>query len=113
MATSTPVIKPDHEARKRHFIFTDEHEELRQSMRSWVLNELHPHRFDWEQAGWPDDALHRAGELGYIGLCFPEEVAGQGGDYFFSLVRADCMSYSGSGGLNMAFAVHTDMVLPS
>src|SRR5207253_2423179 len=50
--------------------------------------------------------------VGYLGLCFPEEYGGQGGDYFYSLVRAECMSYSGSGGTNMGFAVQTDMVLP-
>ena len=49
---------------------------------------------------------------GYLGLCFPEEYGGQGGDYFYSLIRAECMSYSGSGGTNMGFAVQTDMVLP-
>ena len=113
MTTATsPVIKPDHATRQRHFIFTDEHEDLRESMRSWVLNELTPHRMEWEETLWPDWVLHRAAELGYVGLCFPEEYGGQGGDYFYSLVRADCMSYSGSGGLNMGMAVHTDMSLP-
>ena len=57
--------------------------------------------------------MRRAGELGYLGLCFPEEYGGQGGDYYYSLVRAECMSYSGSGGTNMGFAVQTDMVLPA
>ena len=113
MATATDsVLKPDHATRRRHFIFTDEHEDLRESMRSWVRNELHPHRNEWEETLWPDSALKRAGELGFIGLCFPEEYGGQGGDYFYSLVRAECMSYSGSGGLNMGMAVHTDMALP-
>jgi len=56
--------------------------------------------------------MRRAGELGFLGLCFPEEYGGQGGDYYYSLVRAECMSYSGSGGTNMGFAVQTDMVLP-
>jgi citronellyl-CoA dehydrogenase len=56
--------------------------------------------------------MKRAGELGFLGLCFPEEYGGQGGDYFYSLVRAECMSYSGSGGTNMGFAVQSDMVLP-
>ena len=50
--------------------------------------------------------------MGYLGLCLPEEYGGQGGDYFYSLVRADCLSYSGSGGFNMGMAVHTDMVMP-
>src|SRR6266480_4413186 len=81
-------------------------------MRSWVLAELRPHRNEWEETTWPSEVLRRAGELGYIGLCFPEEYGGQGGDYYYSLVRAECMSYSGSGGTNMGFAVQTDMVLP-
>ena len=43
MASATSsVIKPDHAATRKHFIFTDEHEELRESMRAWVLKELHP-----------------------------------------------------------------------
>ena len=113
MATATDtVIKPDFEAKRKHFIFTDEHEELRESMRSWVQKELTPRRHEFEENYWPNEVLQRAGELGYLGLCFPEEYGGQGGDYFYSLVRADCMSYSGCGGLNMGFAVHTDMVTP-
>jgi citronellyl-CoA dehydrogenase len=106
------VIKPDHETRARHFIFTDEHEDLRESMKAWVLKEMFPHRNEWEETLWPSEVLKRAGELGYIGLCFPEEYGGQGGDYYYSLVRAECMSYTGSGGTNMGFAVQTDMVLP-
>ena len=106
------VIKPDHAASRGHFIFTDEHEDLRESMRSWVLSELYPHRNEWEETTWPSEILRRAGGLGYLGLCFPEEYGGQGGDYYYSLVRAECMSYSGSGGTNMGFAVQTDMVLP-
>jgi alkylation response protein AidB-like acyl-CoA dehydrogenase len=110
-ATST-VIKPHYEASRKHLIFTDEHEDLRESMKSWVLKELTPHRNEWEETTWPNEIMRRAGELGYLGLCFPEEYGGQGGDYFYSLVRAECMSYSGSGGTNMGFAVQTDMVLP-
>jgi len=113
LATATEsVIRPDHGAKREHFIFTDEHEDLRESMRAWVQKELTPHRNEWEETGWPNEALRRAGELGYLGLCFPEEYGGQGGDYFYSLVRADCMSYAGNGGLGMGFAVQTDMVLP-
>ena len=111
MATAT-ILKPEHSATRKHLLFTDEHEDLRQSMKAWVQKELTPHRMEWEETTWPDEALRRAGELGYIGLCFPEEYGGQGGDYYYSLVRAECMSYSGSGGTNMGFAVQTDMVLP-
>jgi len=106
------VLKPDHAATRKHLLFTDEHEDLRESMQAWVQRELHPHRFEWEDTTWPSEVMRRAGELGFLGLCFPEKYGGQGGDYFYSLVRAECMSYSGSGGTNMGFAVQTDMVLP-
>ncbi|MBK5233669.1 MAG: acyl-CoA dehydrogenase family protein [Thermoleophilia bacterium] len=106
------VIKPDFEASQKHFIFTQEHEDLRESMEAWAKKELYPHRNEWEETKWPDSAIERAGELGYLGLCFPEEYGGQGGDYFYSLVRAEALSYAASGGLGMGFAVQTDMVLP-
>ncbi len=109
---SATVIKPDFETGRKHFIFNQEHEDLRESMQSWVLKEMYPHRNEWEESLWPDELLKRAGDLGYLGLCFPEEFGGQGGDYFYSLIRAEALSYSGSGGVNMGFAVQTDMVLP-
>ncbi len=113
MATATAsVIKPEHDGSRKHFLFTDEHLDLRESMSSWVKKEMYPHRNEWEESYWPTEVMRRAGELGYLGLCFPEQYGGQGGDYFYSLVRAECMSYSGSGGTNMGFAVQTDMVLP-
>src|SRR3954452_7152543 len=111
VATAT-VIKPDHAAKRKHLLFTDEHEDLRASMQAWVQKELWPHRNEWEETPWPREAMERAGELCYLGLCFPEEYGGQGGDYYYSLIRAECMSYSGSGGTNMGFAVQTYMFLP-
>ena len=110
--TSEQVIKPDFGSARKHLLFTQEHEDLRESMKSWVQKEVAPHADEYEESYWPDSVLHRMAELGFVGLCFPEEYGGQGGDYYYSLVRAECLSYSGSGGLNMGLAVHTDMVLP-
>ena len=116
MATATTngskVIKPDHEAGRKHFIFSQEHEDLRESMESWVKKEMWPHRNEWEDTYWPTEVMKRAGELGFLGLCFPEEYGGQGGDYFCNLVLAEEMTYSDSGGLAMGVAVHTDMATP-
>jgi hypothetical protein len=33
---SQTVIKPDFEKAQKHFIFTQEHEDLRESMEEWV-----------------------------------------------------------------------------
>ena len=106
------VIKPDFEAKKRHFIFTDEHDQLRESIRSFVLRELTPHSEEWEETTFPDWVFPRMGELGFLGLSYPEEYGGQGGDYYASLVLSEEMAKARSGGLAMGVAVHTDMATP-
>src|SRR5919199_1736987 len=109
---ATDVMKPDHAAPRRHFIFTEEHEALRESIRAFVVRELAPHAEEWEDTTFPDSVFRRMGELGLLGLSMPEEYGGQGGDYFCNLVLAEELSHSGSGGLAMGVAVHTDMATP-
>ncbi len=109
---ATDVLKPDHAGARRHFIFTDEHEQLRESIRSFVLRELTPHAEEWEETTFPDWVFRRMGELGFLGLTYPESYGGQGGDYYCALVLAEEMTYSRCGGLNMGIAVHTDMATP-
>src|SRR5947199_389594 len=111
MATET-VLKPDFGARRRHFIFTDEHEQLRESIHSFVIKELAPHAEEWEETTFPDSVFTRMGELGFLGLSMPEAYGGQGGDYFCNLVLTEELSFSGSGGLSMGLAVLTDMATP-
>ena len=106
------VLKPDHAAARRHFIFTDEHEALRESIHAFVVKELAPHAEEWEETTFPDSVFRRMGELGFLGLSMPEVYGGQGGDYFSNLVLAEELSFSGSGGLAMGIAVHTDMATP-
>src|SRR3954464_10295388 len=109
---ATEVQKPDHAAPRRHFIFTEEHEALRESIHSFVVKELAPHAEEWEETTFPDSVFPRMGELGFLGLDKPERYGGQGGDYFTSLVLAEELVHSRSGGLAMGVAVHTDMAMP-
>jgi alkylation response protein AidB-like acyl-CoA dehydrogenase len=109
---ATDVLKPDHAASRRHFIFTDEHEQLRESIRSFVLKELRPHAEKWEEDTFDDWVFRRMGELGLLGLSFPEEYGGQGGDYYCNLVLAEEIVHADCGGLAMGIAVHTDMATP-
>src|ERR1700755_496115 len=109
---ATDVLKPDHAARRRPFIFTEEHEALRESIRAFVDRELAPHAEEWEETTFPDSVFRRMGELGFLGLSMPEAYGGPGGDYFCNLVLAEELSHSGSGGLAMGLAVHTDMATP-
>jgi alkylation response protein AidB-like acyl-CoA dehydrogenase len=111
-ATAESVLKPDHGAARKHFIFTDEHEALRESIRSFAIKELAPHAAEWEETTFPDSVFRRMGELGFLGLDKPEEYGGQGGDYFSAMVLAEEMSNANCGGLSMGVAVQTDMAMP-
>jgi len=111
MATAD-VLKPDHASQRKHFIFTDEHEQLRDSIRRFVIKELQPHAEEWEETTFPDSVFARMGELGFLGLDKPEEYGGQGGDYYTSLVLAEELVHAHCGGLGMGIAVQTDMAMP-
>ncbi len=112
MASGSSVLKPDYDQKRAHFIFTDEHEQLRESIRNFAQKELAPHAEEWEETTFPDSVFTRMGELGLLGLDKPEEYGGQGGDYYTSLVLAEEMTHAQSGGLAMGVAVHTDMAMP-
>ncbi len=111
MATAD-VVKPDYATQRKHFIFTDEHEQLRESIRRFVIKELQPHAEEWEETTFPDSVFTRMGELGFLGLDKPQAYGGQGGDYYTALVLAEEMAHSHSGGLAMGVAVQTDMAMP-
>ncbi len=110
--TTSEALRPDHQAPRKHFIFTDEHEQLRDSIRRFVVKELQPYAEEWEETTFPDWVFRRMGELGFLGLDKPEEYGGQGGDYYTSLVLAEEIVHARCGGLAMGIAVHTDMAMP-
>src|SRR5918996_1008379 len=112
MASTDTLLKPDHGSGRKHFIFTDEHDQLRESIHSFVVKELQPHAEEWEETTFPDWVFKRMGELGFLGLSYPEEYGGQGGDYYSNIVLAEEIGASHSGGLAMGIAVHTDMATP-
>src|SRR5437868_4886983 len=110
--TTADVLRPDFQASRKHFIFQDEHEQLRESIRRFVIKELQPHAEEWEESTFPDWVFRRMGELGFLGLDKPEQYGGQGGDYYTSLVLAEEIVHARCGGLAMGLAVHTDMAMP-
>ncbi len=112
MAAADQVIKPEFTTAKKHFIFNEEHDALRESIGSFVEKELAPHAERWEEETFDDWVFERMGELGFLGLSYPEEYGGQGGDYYCNLVLAEEITRSNSGGLAMGIAVHTDMATP-
>ena len=112
MATADSVLKPDFNSSRKHFAFTDEHEQLRESIANFCTKELLPHAEEFEENTFADWVFPRMGELGFLGLSYPEEYGGQGGDYFASIVMAEEMPKANCGGLSMGVAVQTDMATP-
>lgn len=91
-------------------IFTPEHDALRATIRAFVEKELAPHATQWEEEGhFPDWVFGKLGAAGFLGLHYPVDVGGQGGDYISGLVLKEEMARVGSGGVGMAVAVQTDM----
>jgi alkylation response protein AidB-like acyl-CoA dehydrogenase len=96
-----------------HPLFTAEHEEFRQSVRSFVETELAPFAEEWEREGpFPDWVFKRMGDLGFLGLRYPPEYGGQGGDWGHAIVLAEEMARGRSGGVGMAMAVQSEMATP-
>jgi acyl-CoA dehydrogenase len=67
----------------------------------------------WEEAGrLPRELWRRLGELGFLGLEFPVEHGGGGGDFLSSVVLGEEMARCRSGGVAFSVLVHTDMSSP-
>jgi acyl-CoA dehydrogenase len=94
-------------------LFTDEHEALRESARGFVLAELRPHASEWERARWfPDAVFARCAQQGLLGLKYPEELGGQGGDYLHEAVFAEELAHCGSGGVAAGIGAHVNIATP-
>ena len=94
--------------------FTPEHEELRATIRRWVEAEVAPHVEEWDAAQeFPRDLYTRAAELGFLGLKYPVELAGQGGDYVHDAVWAEELAAAGAGGgVGAGLGAHTGIATP-
>jgi citronellyl-CoA dehydrogenase len=93
--------------------FREEHEIFRKTVRKFMEAELAPHSEEWEEKkDFPNWVFKRAGEMGFLGITYPEEVGGSGCDYFYKTVFCEELPRSGSGGVNMALLVQSDMGSP-
>lgn len=64
------------------FNFSEEQQMLRNTVRSFVDNEIMPNIAQWDREGKFDPSImKRLAELGLMGVCIPEEYGGSGMDY--------------------------------
>ncbi|QGN46433.1 acyl-CoA dehydrogenase [Micromonospora sp. WMMC415] len=87
---------------------TPERRQLRELTRTFVTREVLPHLDDWERAGEVPRDLHAtAAKLGLLGIGFPEQCGGSGGDLLDSItVTEEIIRSGGSSGLIAALFTH-------
>src|SRR5438309_6040518 len=93
--------------------FSDEHEELRQSIRGFLTRELAPHAQRWEDEEWfPDEVFATLAGQGLLGLKYPAEYGGEGGDYLHEAVLVEELARIGSGGAAAGIGAHVNIATP-
>ena len=93
--------------------YTEDHEMLREQVRRFAEAEIAPNAEEWDEAeGFPRDLYRKAAEAGILGVGFPEDYGGAGGDIFHQLIVKEELSRGGSGGVRASLMSHTIALPP-
>jgi len=86
------------------FTFTEEQKQLRKSVREFAEGEIGPHVMEWDEAShFPNEILPKLGEMGLMGVIFPEGYGGAGLGYVeYVIVIEELARVDGSVGLFVA-----------
>jgi len=88
--------------------YTSEHEQFRAALRKFVDREIAPYANEWDEAGgFPRELFLKAGEIGMLGLGYPEEYGGTPADILYQIVLADELARGGSGGVRASLISHS------
>ncbi len=90
--------------------FTEEHDLFRQSVREFVQREVIPNVNQWEeQEMLPRELFRKMGDLGFLGINFPEAYGGTDNDFWYTVAYLEELSKAGFAGLGAAVSVHQYM----
>jgi acyl-CoA dehydrogenase len=93
--------------------FSEEHRIFRRTVRTFVDEALNPHVDEWEEQGIvPKEIYRQMGELGFLGIRYPQKYGGSEADIWTTVVFCEEMGRCRSRGLTMGTLVHTDMSSP-
>ncbi len=92
-----------------NFDYTAENTQLRKAVREFALSELAPHVSEWDENQiFPLEAIRKAGELGYMGAIFPEDLGGSGLSYIdYSIIIEELARVDPS--VALIVAAHTSL----
>ncbi len=93
--------------------FTAEHQIFRETLRAFIRKEIIPYVDDWEKRGEIDRSIwKKMGDMGLMGLNYPEIYGGVDLDFYYSLVLCEELSYCFSGGFTISALVIQYMSAP-
>ena len=86
------------------FDFNEEQQMLRETVREFAQSEIAPNVMEYDEAQeFPREVMMKAGELGLLGIIFPEEYGGAGLGYTeYALVVEELSRVDGSVGISVA-----------
>src|SRR5512146_3409102 len=92
-------------------LFTADHDEPRRILQKFIAAEINPHVEEWEEAGiFPAHELFKKmGDLGMLGLTYPEEYGGQGLDFWYTTIFCEELARINCAGVPMGISVPPDM----
>ena len=80
---------------------------FRESVLRWLDSDIHPNLSEWEAAGRvPKDVYKAAGNLGVLGVGFPQALGGTTTDIRVMVAMNDALAETGSGGFLAAMSAH-------
>src|SRR5213083_2531330 len=86
------------------FELTEEQRQVKQSVREFAEAEIAPHVMEWDEAQhFPIELKPKLGELGLLGVLFPEEYGGAGMGYIeYATIIDELSRVDGSVGISVA-----------
>lgn len=95
-----------------HWMFTDEHEMFRKTVRKFIEKEVAPYVEKWEKDGEvPRSLFKRFGELGYLGIRYPKKYGGSEMDLISAAVFSEEMAKCGASGVGSSIGAHTGIAM--
>ena len=91
------------------FTLTQEQEQLRRSVREFAEGEVRPHVMEWDEAShFPLEIMPKLGEMGLLGVIFPEQYGGAGLGYIEYVIAIEELSRV-DGSIGIIVAAHNSL----
>ena len=93
------------------FAFTEDQQMLRGTVRHFAEQEIAPKVMEYDESQeYPREIMTKAGELGLLGIIFPEEYGGAGLSYIDYVIAVEEVSRV-DGSIGISLAAHNSLLV--